>query len=144
MTAALLFLLFGIGMVWFACYAWIRVRRARTWPTVPGRILERGVGALMRGRPPAYRTHLKYTYSVAGQDYTSDQVFFMAVHGGGREQVQQFVDGLPAPLPVHYDPQNPARCYLLLHPMWWLWLTLAMGLLAILMGLMLLVVALVK
>ncbi len=135
MAYALLSLFAGALALWMARKVYTAVRIGRSWPSVPGRILERGVGSPMKAHGRSYLPHVKYRYTVDGTDYTNDQVYAVGSVGGYRERVQKLVDGLPDPLPVRYDPQDPARSFLLLNPGWIAWLSLAFGVFAILLAL---------
>lgn len=108
-------------------------RRARGWPVVPGRIVERG---LVQMRQRSWAPRVKYTYAVGDDAYTGDQVYLMGRMGGPRAKVQAFVDALPDPVPVRYDPANPARAHLLENPAWMPWLLAACGGAGLLFGLM--------
>jgi hypothetical protein len=56
--------------------------------------------------------------------------------GGRTERIRQLVDGLPSPLPVHYDPRDPARSYLLVNPMGSIHVLSVFGVGAMLLGLL--------
>ena len=58
-----------------------------------------------RGR--SYLPHVKYIYSVEVQQYVHDQVYVIRRTGDIADKMQQLVDGLPDPVPVHYDPEQP-------------------------------------
>jgi hypothetical protein len=141
MALALLTLFFGLLALWFGRTAYMKIHAERRWPTVQGKVLERGVGAAM-GRGRTFMPHAKYTYWVAGKEYVNDQVYLIRRSGGLHDQIQKLVDGLPDPVPVHYDPKDPARSYLLVNPMGTVWLLFGFGVLTTLWALgQLLVVA---
>jgi hypothetical protein len=134
MALALVTLAFGLAATWLA----LRISRAnrggRDWPTVPGRILERGLGERMDQL--RYRPHVKYSYSVGSREYVNNRVYLFGHIGREAGATRRLVDGLPDPVPVHYDPRDPARSYLLASPRWTFWITAAFGIGMILMGLL--------
>jgi hypothetical protein len=144
MLLALLTLFAGGMALWAARHVWTEVRRCRDWPSVPGRILERGVGAPMGTPGRSYLPHVRYTYSVAGKEYTNDQVYVIRRTGGLADAMQRLVDRLPDPVPVHYDPEDPARSYLLVNPMGTVWILIAFGAGALLLGLLQMLVVVVR
>jgi hypothetical protein len=113
-----------------------RERKAkRAWPTSPGKILERGVGEPMRSVSRAYLPRVKYAYSVGGKDYVNDQVYVIRRTGSLKSSVQKLVDRLPDPVPVHYDPDDPTKSYLLENPRSTTWILVCFGIVALLVGL---------
>src|SRR5688500_8107599 len=100
MVLALLTVFFGIVALYAAYYFYGKVRSERDWPTVYGRILERGLGRMMSTPSRSYLPHVKYTYSVDGQEYTNDQVYLIRGTGGTRGSIMRLVTGLPDPVPV--------------------------------------------
>ncbi|HXU71641.1 MAG TPA: DUF3592 domain-containing protein [Polyangia bacterium] len=134
-------------MIVAACYfagallAWWMARRLhretlrkRKWPTVGGRLVERGVGAYLPGSRRAHVPHVKYVYVVAGHEYVGDQCYLVRTTGGLPQQVQALVDRLPDEVPVHYDPADPRNTWLLETPRGFYWLLLGVSLLAALVG----------
>ena len=134
MVLALLSLFFGVLSFGFGSHVFAKIRAERAWPTVPGTIVERGVGEAM-GQGRVYMPHVKYTYSVAGKDYANDQVYLIRRTGGLRDVIQKLVDGLPATVPVHYDPADPSRSFLLKNPLVTVWLLFGFGVFATLYAL---------
>lgn len=134
MALALLTLVAGLLAVGFGRHVLGKIRAERSWPTVAGKILERGVGGAMGGGR-TYMPHAKYTYAVGGKDYTNDQVYLIRRTGGLKDKMRALVEGLPDPVPVHYDPEDPTRSYLLTNPMSTVWILLGFGVLTILWAL---------
>ena len=134
MALALLTLLVAALSCGFGIHVLRKIRRERGWPMVPGAVLERGVGGAM-GHGRTYMPHVKYTYTVEGKAYTNDQVYLIRRSGGLKDKMQELVDALPDPVPVHYDPRFPARSYLLTNPMITVWVMFGFGLLAMLWAL---------
>jgi hypothetical protein len=150
---ALLWLFMGTVAWWFAFHMFRRVRHERNWPTVPGAILERGVGytpgsTIPPGEPLRatfrYYPHVKYAYSVAGKEYVNDRLYLVGRTYGSGGVMQRLVDRLPNPVPVHYDPADPARSYLLVPPMWPVWISVTAGAVALPWGLLQLLVELIR
>src|SRR6185503_4917611 len=129
----LLFLFFCVLAFWAARYFSRELRRTRDWPTVPGRILERGVGEPM-GTGRTYMPRVRYAYRVDGKEYTGDQVYVIRRTGNLPGAVQKLVDSLPDPVTVHYNPQNPTQTWLIANSWGMFWLLLAVGLLALFLG----------
>ena len=128
MFIALLTLFIGSVALWMAFYVFRKVGRDRNWPTVPGEIMERGLGDVVGVENPAsYAPHVKYRYSVGGKEYVNEQVYTVGKIGYPRDKALRLVNDLPNPVPVHYNPQDPSESYLLANPRWVGWLILAMG-----------------
>lgn len=132
---AALFLGFGALALWGAFRVSSDIRRGRSWPTTPGKILERRVGEPMGTKNRSFLPYVKYTYVVDGKSYTNDQVYLIRRSGGMASSMQKLVDSFPDPVPVHYDPKDPASSYLISNPTSTSWTLVAFGALAILMGL---------
>jgi hypothetical protein len=134
-------LAFGVIALGMWRYVTRTVRRARGWPTVPGTILERGIGPPM-GMGRSVLPLVRYAYEVDGAGYAGDQVYLIRRTGNLRPVVQRLVDGLPDPVPVHYDPADPASSYLVVNPPSTARILLLFGIGAVLLALMQAVVAL--
>lgn len=142
MMYGLLTLAFGALALWAGRKMHTDIARGRAWPTTEGRILERGVGAPMAAQSQSYLPRVRYSYTVGGRDFVNDQVYLHRQSGGWADKVQSLVDGLPDPAPVHYDPNDPAQSFLLVNPLGTVWILLAFGVGATVMGLLQLLVAL--
>jgi hypothetical protein len=140
LVIALLFVAMGGVAVFAAFYVSSELRRGKDWPTVPGAILERRVGERMGTRSPSFLPQVTYAYSVDGHAYQNDQVYVIRRTGGLEDQIQTLVDGLPDPVPVHYNPDQPSESYLLMNSMTTFWVTLGAGALGLLIGLLQLLV----
>ena len=132
---AALFLGFGSLALWGALRVTGDVKKNRGWPTTPGKVLERRVGEPMGTRGRSFIPVVKYTYSVDGKEYTNDQVYLIRRTGGIHDKMQELVDSFPDPVPVHYNPKNPAESYLIVNPSSTSWILVGFGALALLMGL---------
>ena len=101
-------------------------RNSLTWPTVPGTIIERGIET-MRTDGRSFTPTVKYTYTVAGMEYAGQQLYRTGRAGSSRQPAQRLVDGLPASIPVHYNPENPSEAFLLANPSRIFWIAAAFG-----------------
>lgn len=119
---------------WMARWLHRETLRKRKWPTVDGRLIERGVGAYLPGSRGAYVPLVKYVYVVAGHEYVGDQCYLVRATGALPRQVQALVDRLPEQVRVHYDPADPRDAWLLETPRGYYWLLLGVSLLAALVG----------
>ena len=117
MLVAALTLAFGLFAFWMALRVRRAIRATRHWQTVPGEILERDVGRMSSVRA-SYYPIVKYAYQVGGTSYTGDTVYIIGRYGGTANAIRTLVNTLPEPIPVHYDPSDPARSYLLRNPSW--------------------------
>jgi hypothetical protein len=133
MLIALLYLAFGALAVWGARAYGRALHEGLAWPTTPGRVLERGLGPALGNN--SYMPLVRYSYTVDGREYTNDQVYLVRRSGGLAAQMRRLVDRLPDPVPVHYDPQDPGRSYLVANPRGMYWLVLGVAGLALLLGL---------
>lgn len=129
-------LVIGGSGLWVSFHMLAQIRRKGHWPTVQGRVLERGTVVTGRGYTPLVR----YEYAVGGETYVHDQIYLVGKTSNRQEsEARKVVETLPDPLPVHYDPADPRLSYLLVTPRWWFWIFLVMSCFALLMGLVWLV-----
>jgi Protein of unknown function (DUF3592) len=124
---------------WMAAFLSREIQRTRHWQTVMGSILERGVGEPMKSISFGYVPNVYYSYTVAGREYKNNQVYLHKQTGNLDWQIRKLlVNGLPNPVPVHYDPQHPENSYLIANPKSTIWILVVFGILAFVVGLMLL------
>jgi hypothetical protein len=131
---ALLTIFFGVTGLWFARHMQREVRTNSQWPTVPGKLGERGTAPMQTSR--SVYPVVKYTYSVGGKDYANDQVYLLQKTGGFESAMRKLVDGLPETMPVHYDPKDPSRSYLLAQPMGTYWILLVFSVVVLVVGIL--------
>ncbi len=136
MFYALLTLLIGAATLWAAGFVAREVLRTRGWPTTPGRIVARGLGEPMGGPGRGYLPLVRYTYEVGGRTYANDQVYVLRRTGGLADRMRRLAEGLPDPVPVHYDPADPSRAYLLPQPQSSFWVPAVLGTAITLVGLL--------
>ncbi len=125
----------------------VLARRATKWPVATGRIDASGLemvridGGTQRWRR-AFRSHIVYSFEVAGRRYSSSRVTFGAAVAASlaalvRGQSQRYAEG--SKVDVHYDPANPASAVLecSVRGLWVLWVCSAgfIGVAAWLVGL---------
>ena len=123
----------GALLLWFGLSIRADAVRGTSWPTVQGKILERGTAYYAPRN--WYYPHVKYTYRVDGKDYTADQVYQRGRVDGTQANIQKLVDSLPDPVPVHYDPAAPSTAFLIPNPSWTYAIVIAFGVLALIVGL---------
>ncbi len=124
------------GGFWMARHISKEIRRKKGWPTAPGKILEHGVGEGIGIRTTSYRATVKVRYTVDGKEYLGDQVHLIRGTGAGTEaQINKLFASLPDPVPVHYNPTNPADSYLIVNPLWIPWLIYGASTIFLLVGL---------
>lgn len=137
MIVALLYVSAGVAMLWMVGRAYRQIRAGRTWPTVPGTIVERGVRerAGMRVRRHFF-PRVKYEYSVGGTAYAGERIHLPWEQGHAAEaEARRIVDALPTTIDVHVDPRDPKSAYLMLATASWpFWVLLAMGTLSLVIG----------
>lgn len=111
LLAGLLLIFLGIGTVKQAF-------ASRNWPSCSGKILSSSVEKTSSGvgknRSSSYTAAVLYEYRVAGQRYTSNQIFFGQYNFGSRSPAQALAAKYPAGkrVLVYYEPQNPANAVL--------------------------------
>ena len=133
MFLSALAVLFGCVGLWVGIKARRAQQRTRGWPTAPGKILERAVGRSV-GRGRAHALRITYTYEVGGKEYRGERVH--PVGEVGYLDAERRLAALPDPIPVHYDPADPASAYLVPMPAVTVWLALVFGTVALLIGIL--------
>ena len=111
--------------LYYAHYVRAGLRTGRGWPTTQGKILERGVGQAL-GRH-VYAPHVKYSYTVDGKSYVSEQVYAVGYSGNTVDKIENMVDEMPDPITVHYNPEHPEQAFLLFNASSTYWVILLFG-----------------
>ena len=112
--------------------------KIRSWPTVTGTLLERGVKktdtATASRAGSRTEVAVTYTYEVGGKTYTGHKVHSTTMLYS-EEDAQAFADGLPQNPQVYVNPADPNDA--LLFPTSYVWAGVAVGggLLLLLLGL---------
>lgn len=128
----LIFAVSGLAF-WMASRLRRDARQSRDWPVLQGRIVERGVES-MQSDARSFMPKVKYAYTVAGKEYVGQQVYRTGRVGSLEKAAKKLADGLPDPIPVHYNPQDPNEAFLLSDPAWIYWTTLVFGIGAFVWG----------
>ena len=88
---------------------------ARGWPTVTGKITERGVGpATTTGASRAGRyvePRVSYSYTVDGKHYTGHRIA-LAANAYDEAKARKVANELPDSVEVHYNPSDPSDALL--------------------------------
>lgn len=107
---ASVFMLIGGFIASTGVKALLQGQASRSWPTVPGRVLESGLDASRsdKGRT-TYRAEVLYEFQVDGQTYASNDIA-VGDYGSsdpkhGRRIANRYPKG--AAVTVHYDPDDP-------------------------------------
>lgn len=90
-------------------------RKARSWPVVTGRIVERTVGPSTTtgaSRPGRYfEPRVAYDYTVDGKAYQGHRIG-MTTEAYDEDRARRVVNELPDAVEVHYNPANPSDAVL--------------------------------
>lgn len=126
--AAIAFLVIGPPCVALGAYlTWI-TRAARSWPTTPGRIVQRGIAEYgpASGSKARFEVAVAYTYTVEGKAYTGARArtgHVLRLEPDARRAADQVPDAVT----VHYDPADPSNALLELDSLWLVLLPAALG-----------------
>lgn len=113
--AGIVCLAIGAVGVW-AGLGGLRARAAlRMWPSVRGRVIERGATGYMRHR---YEAFVRYAYEVGGQEFFSDRIYpkrmgprWFTTRDDAQRRANAFAENT---VEAHYNPSDPAEAYLAL------------------------------
>lgn len=126
-------LVFGIATL---CVGW-SLRRSSTrggdWPTTTAKILDRHMENA--GKVQLFYPVVTYSYAIEGKTYTNDRVYAAGRIDSRQPTVQKLLDGLPDPVPIFYDPDDPQDSYILGTSSWMHWILFALGGIVTLVGL---------
>ena len=90
-------------------------RKARGWPVVTGRIVERSVGPSTTtgaSRPGRYfEPRVTYDYTVEGKTYHGHRIA-MTTDAYDEDKARRVANELPESVEVHYNPRDPADAVL--------------------------------
>jgi Protein of unknown function (DUF3592) len=88
---------------------------ARSWPVVPGQIVERSVGPSTTtgaSRPGRYfEPRVSYRYTVDGKPYTGHRIA-LTTDAYDEDTARSVANGLPDHVDVHYNPRDPGDALL--------------------------------
>lgn len=94
-------------------YSLLRQRAASSFPTVDGTITESKIVEDRDADGTTYTARLRYTYQVAGREYTADRDRYYTV-SAGRGAAQRIVEAHPVgnKVTVYYNPADPSDALL--------------------------------
>ncbi len=109
-----LFLLLGGGLLFVGVRSMRAARASRAWPATQGTIVSSELFTSGRGKSRWYKAQISYTFTVSGQSYTGQRVFFGDSRSSNMGREQKVVDRYQAgaPVEVFYDPQQPQEAVL--------------------------------
>jgi hypothetical protein len=88
---------------------------ARSWPVVPGRIVERSIGPSTTtgaSRPGRYfEPRVTYRYTVDGKPYTGQRIT-QTTNAYDEDTARRVANELPDSVEVHYNPRDPGDALL--------------------------------
>src|SRR5947207_1728446 len=99
---ATLTLAFGAAGLWIAARLRRDAAKSRDWPTVAGKIVERGVER-MQSDARSFTPAVRYSYTIAGKDYVGQQVYRTGRVGRMQAAAERLGERLHDPIPVHYN-----------------------------------------
>jgi hypothetical protein len=108
-------------------------RKARGWPVVTGRIVERSVGPSTTTGASRPGRYFEPRVTVGGKPYQGHRIA-MTTEAFDEGKARRAVDALPDSVEVHYDPSNPADAVLQPSAIGMSILILVFGAIAVLVG----------
>jgi hypothetical protein len=114
------FVVIGIGLIWFAYHNRKLAKASLAWPSVTGRIIRSQVSQSENFDQEnrlkvTYLADVAYEYVVGDQTMQGDRVQFGGrISGGSSKPAQKVVDRYPvgSEITVYYDPVRPNQCTL--------------------------------
>lgn len=102
-------LVFGGALAVSAGRMLYRARSSEHWPVAEGTVLSSSVETLRSRRSASYVPHVRYSYAVGGQSFTSESIAFAPVATGDALEAQSYVRRYPhgGAVSVHYEPGAP-------------------------------------
>ncbi|MCY1081950.1 DUF3592 domain-containing protein [Archangium lansingense] len=97
-------LAFGGGRMVYRAWA------SERWPVVRGSVLSSSVETLRSRRSVSFRPHVRYSYTVGTEHFTSETIAFAALDTGNSQEANDYVRRFPAGAPVElrYSPEHPS------------------------------------
>ena len=135
-VTGLLPLLIGIYLVQYAGTTLLEAYGASRWPSVPGKIVSSKVASTGRTSGDVPIARVKYAYQVNGTSYTSTRISHNDYGSNIEGQQEGIVARYPpgASVTVHYNPADPASAILESRIPFVSYITLAGGLVFLLVG----------
>jgi hypothetical protein len=103
-------LVFGVALAWGGARMLVRAWSSEHWPTAQGSVLSSSVETLRSKRSVTFRPHVRYSYSVGSERYTSDTIAFGSTDAGDSRDAKEYVSRFPAgsSVSLHYSPDDPS------------------------------------
>jgi len=103
-----IFVYLGLKIVADEIQTWRKAIASREWLSTVGRVINSEVH-ISYGRHATYYPRAKYSYTVAGQDYTGDRIVFAWRNFFDRQAAEKVVESYRPgqTVTVFYDPQQP-------------------------------------
>jgi len=144
---AFAFLIGGVGL-WTGFKQLRNRRELEKWPTTSGRVIERGTFrpniATTSQWAFRYAPLVRYAFTVLGADFESNQIHPSRIqlpqHGSIKWAAKR-AKAFPDSVTVHYNPQTPNECFILMTPRIWLYAIVLGSMLVILYGLVLIAIS---
>jgi hypothetical protein len=140
---ALGLIFFGLG-IWALVRAVLQFRAAKAsgeWPSIQGMVNESKVAVINTRGGPQYLPHVKYTYIVEEQEYTSQRIYvghnwWTSWWTSSKERVQEQLQPYreKQPISVYYNPDDPMDAVLEAGLTKGAWSTLFIGIMMTLLG----------
>jgi hypothetical protein len=108
-VAAIFTLLIGLGGLSASVLLAWRLRRARSYVPVSGRIVERSVGGVLGGSGRAsYGPKVKYVYRVDGNEFVNDRYAYFE-RGYTLKKAKEVLAAVPDDVTVYVSPGDPSQ-----------------------------------
>lgn len=113
-VSAIIFILVGAGIVWFANWSIKKSKAQQKWPTVNGTVISTKINETYTKKKREYTPSVTYGYTVNGTQYTSNRISFAVRQYQKRSKASSIVNRYRAgsQVVVHYNPLNPAEAVL--------------------------------
>jgi hypothetical protein len=143
LIAGIFGLVLGIGGLWTSFRALKNRALCSRWKTTNGKVIERGTyqpNTPMLSAPAfRYAPLVRYTYQVDGREFVSSLILpkrIQAPQHSTRKWAQRKAESFADEVTVHYNPEDPAECYLVQTSKTTLFILLGAACLLIMMGLL--------
>ena len=131
---------FGIVFAILGALEWDRASASVGWPTAAGTVTESRAHHSTRSKrgrtSSSWSPVVSYRYSVDGREFEARRISFR-VSGGSQSEAQAAVDAYPvgSAVTVRHSPDDPSLACLEPGPGDWKWVPVAIGAVAVLIGL---------